>query len=137
MKQRGFSLLEVIAAVLLLALAFTALMQVAASATNLTARAAERSEAALWARSLLDSAFALQPPQPGQSEGRFDARYRWRLAVTPWQGDALGSPPRPGQIGPQLYRLDLDVLWGEGRQQRHAHFSSLRIASLPPPGLSP
>jgi general secretion pathway protein I len=137
MKQRGFSLLEVIAAVLLLALAFTALMQVAASATNLTARAAERSEAALWARSKLDSVFALRPPQPGQSDGSFDARYRWTLAVTPWQGDALALPARPGQASLQLYRLDLEVRWGEGRQQRHAHFSSLRVASILPPGSTP
>jgi general secretion pathway protein I len=134
MRQRGFSLLEVIAAVLLLALAFTALMQVAASATNLTARAAERSEAALLARSKLDSAFALRAPQPGQSEGNFDTRYRWRLAVTPWQGDGATAAvaARPGQVNLQIFRLDLDVLWGEGRQQRRAHFSSLRVVSNVP-----
>ncbi|MET0332362.1 MAG: prepilin-type N-terminal cleavage/methylation domain-containing protein [Dyella sp.] len=129
MRQRGFSLLEVIAAVLLLALAFAALMQVAASATNLTARAAERSEAALWARSKLDSAFALRAPQPGQSEGSFDALYRWRLTVTSWPGNEPAGPARPAQTNLQLYRLDLEVLWGQGRQQRHAHFSSLRVVS--------
>ncbi len=54
-RVRGFSLLEVIAAILLLAIAFTALMKVAGGSISLTRNAADHSEAALWARSLLDT----------------------------------------------------------------------------------
>ena len=70
----GFSLLEVIAAIAVLAIAFAALMQVAGSAMSLTARANERTQAALRARSLLDSAFIVDPVQEGSSEGRFAFR---------------------------------------------------------------
>lgn len=129
-RQRGFSLLEVIAAVLLLAIAFGVLMQVAGSSLNLTRRAAERSEAALWARSKLDSAFALEPIRRGHSEGRFDATYRWQLDVTPWQG----GPAMPRW---QLYQLALVVSWGEGDQQRNARFTTLRLASNSPDGAAP
>lgn len=129
-RQRGFSLLEVIAAVLLLAIAFGVLMQVAGSSLNLTRRAAERSEAALWARSKLDSAFALEPVRRGHSEGRFDATYRWQLDVTPWPG----GPALPNW---QLYQLALVVSWGEGGQQRHARFTTLRLVGNSPEGASP
>lgn len=129
-RQHGFSLLEVIAAVLLLAIAFGVLMQVAGSSLNLTRRAAERSEAALWARSKLDSVFALEPIQRGHSEGRFDATYRWQLDVAPWQG----GPALPNG---QLYQLALVVSWGEGEQQRNARFTTLRLVSGAPDGGSP
>lgn len=123
-RQRGFSLLEIIAAVLILAVAFTALMELAGGSMNLTARAAERSQAALWARSLLDSAFVLDPIRTGHTEGRFDDRYRWRLAVTPWTPPDAAPDANQGML--RLYRLDLDVLWGPTAHERIAHFSTLR-----------
>ena len=124
-RQRGFSLLEVIAAIAVLAITFAALMQVAGASLNLTARAGERTQAALWARSLLDSAYVIDPVREGTTQGRFDARYSWRLAVTPWQPE--DAPPADGDATRRMYRLDLDVLWGERDQQRKAHFSTLRM----------
>ena len=133
LSQRGFSLLEVIAAVLLLAIAFGALMRVAGSSLNLTARAAERSEAALWARSLLDSAFVLEPIRAGSSSGRFDARYRWQLQVTPFNPVAGAPAPNAPALGQdaaplRLFRLDLEVLWHASGHDYNAHFSTLRLS---------
>lgn len=121
-SQQGFSLLEVIAAILLLAITFAALMQVAGSSIGLTNNAADHAQAALWARSMLDIAGVDQPLQPGSSEGRFNTQYRWRLKVAPWNpGNA--SPDVPLRI----YKLDLDVLWGPQIHERSAHFSTLRL----------
>lgn len=120
--QRGFSLLEVIAAILLLAIAFAALMKVAGGAIELSGNAAAHEEAALRARSLLDSAFVAEPLVPGSSSGSFDKRYRWTLDVTPWQvPDAT-----PGGTM-QMYRLDLTVRWGGARHLQVAHFDTLRL----------
>jgi general secretion pathway protein I len=125
--QRGFSLLEVIAAILLLAITFAALMQVAGGAVGLTRRAAAHDQAAMWARSKLDSAFVLEAPRPGVTEGRFDDGYRWRLQVTPWAGAGIA---RGGML--HLYRLDLEVSWGAPAHRQHAHFSTLRAAVAVP-----
>lgn len=125
-RQRGFSLLEVVAAILLLAIAFTALMQVAGGSMSLSQNAADYSRAALWARTLLDTAGLDADLQPGQSEGRFDATYRWRMQVTPW---------RPADVDPNtqlplaMMKLDLDVRWGPSQRERSAHFSTLRFVS--------
>jgi len=129
-SQRGFSLIEVIAAILLLAVAFTALMQVAGGSMRLTSQAAQRSEAALWARSLLDSVYTVEPIHAGSSDGRFNANYRWHLDVS--QVTPSGAA---GQVAPiQLYQLDLDVRWGQSPHERSARFSTLRAASPPLPG---
>ncbi|NID16162.1 prepilin-type N-terminal cleavage/methylation domain-containing protein [Luteibacter yeojuensis] len=130
--QGGFSLLEVIAAIAILAIAFAALMQVAGSSLSLTARANERTQAALRARTLLDGAFVMEPVREGVSDGRFDDTYRWRMNVTRYQppGDVPPGDAQPGLDGGAggMYRLDLDVIWGQGGGERHARFSTLRLA---------
>jgi general secretion pathway protein I len=123
-RQQGFSLLEVIAAILLLAVAFTALMKVAGSAISLTQNAAEHSEAAMWARSKLDSAFVGESLKLGSSSGQFNAKFRWQLDVTPW--NQVGAAPPNAPL--HLYQLDLDVLWGPSAHPRSAHFRTLRLS---------
>lgn len=133
-RQQGFSLLEVVAAIFLLAIAFTALMQVAGGSMALSQNAADYSRAAMWARSLLDTADIGTPLQPGQSDGRFDQQYRWHLTVTPWQpADVNANASSPLH----LVRLDLDVRWGPVGRERSAHFSTLRFVPAAPgmPGL--
>lgn len=121
-RARGFSLLEVVAATLLLAIAFAALLKVAGGSIELTRNADGHSQAALWARSLLDTVDITTPMRPGTTEGRFDANYRWRLVVTPW------SPAPATQDEPmRVMKLDLDVIWGPRLRERSAHFSTLRV----------
>jgi len=122
-SQRGFSLLEMIAAIMLLAIAFAALMKVAGASISLTQNAAGYTDAALWARGMLDSAFVGEPVTPGNSAGQFNKMYRWQLAVVPWN-DA-GNVPPTAQM--HLYQLDLDVMWGPLSHPRSAHFRTLRL----------
>ena len=126
-RAQGFTLLEVIAAIMLLAIAFAALMQVAGGSIRLSQNASEHSEAALWARSLLDTAFTTEPVRAGTTTGRFDQRFSWQLDVTPWAVPAA-APNAPMR----LYQLDLDVTWGPVSHPRSAHFRTLRLASASP-----
>ncbi|MGO4703433.1 prepilin-type N-terminal cleavage/methylation domain-containing protein [Dyella sp. 2RAB6] len=130
-RAGGFSLLEVIAAILLLAIAFTALMRVTGGSIELTNNAADYTRAALWAHSLLDTVDAEGPLKPGHTEGRFNQQYRWRLTVTPWT--PVDVDPQQQLSALALTKLDLDVLWGQGRSERSAHFSTLRL-TMPPNG---
>lgn len=124
---RGFSLLEVIAAILLLAITFAALMEVAGGSIRLSQNAAEHTQAALWARSLLDTRFVLDPIQPGITQGNFDNHYRWRLQVTPWVGPGVTLSNTPYAF--RMYKLDLDVMWGSAPFEHTAHFTTLQISS--------
>lgn len=129
-STHGFSLLEVVAAILLLAIAFTALMRVAGGSIGLTNNASDYTRAALWARSLLDTVDAEGPLRPGRTEGQFDRQYRWRLTVAPWR--PVDADPQQPPSPLQVVKLDLDVLWGQGRSERSAHFSTLRMTAPQP-----
>lgn len=123
-RANGFTLLEVLAAIALLGIAFAVLMQVAGGAIGLAGQAADASEAAMWARSKLDSAYVVDPLQPGRSAGQFDRKFRWQLDVTPWR-----TAPADDQSPLQLYQLDLQVSWGASAHPHTANFRTLRLLS--------
>jgi len=127
---RGFSLLEVIAAVMLLAITFAALMEVAGGSIRLSQKSSDYTQAALWARSKLDSSFVLEQIQPGATQGNFDNRFRWRMQVTPW--DVPNTSPTGTPYAFHMYKLDLDVIWGAAPFEHTARFSTLRIGSSAP-----
>ncbi len=129
-RQRGFTLLEVLAATVLLSLAFAALLGALGRASRLAANADAHTRAALCAQSALDGAFRMSRIKPGVMRGECDARFSWTLQTRRWQPPvARDATPPPLQ----LYRLDLDVTWGRAARPHHAGFSTLR-AQMELPG---
>ncbi len=135
---RGFTLLEMLAAIMILALAFTMLLKAMGASLALTRKAATRTEVAAMAQSLLDGVYVMSPPRPGVTRGRFDREHQWRLSVEPWyppaarkRGPDGGHGNRHGTVGaqaPRLYKLDLAVTWGPPARRQEAHFVTLRVA---------
>jgi general secretion pathway protein I len=123
---RGFSLLEVIAAILLLALAFAALLHVAGASLHLADQSGQISRADMWAQAKLDALGVAEPLIVGESDGDFGKDYRWHLRVAPWQDDTL-----PADSPLALYRVDLDVRWGSKRRPHTLRYTTLRAIEEP------
>ncbi|GAB2781600.1 prepilin-type N-terminal cleavage/methylation domain-containing protein [Dyella kyungheensis] len=123
---RGFSLLEVIAAILLLALAFAALLHVAGASLHLADQSGQISRADMWAQAKLDALGVAEPLVVGESDGDFGKDYRWHLRVAPWQDDTL-----PADSPLALYRVDLDVRWGSKRRPHTLRYTTLRAIEEP------
>lgn len=125
--EAGFSLLETIAAILLLALAFGAVMHVAGAATEVTGHARELNRLSMWADTTLESAGHLDRLHEGTQQGWYDKKYQWRTIVSPQ--DAF-----PGQSPDiHVYRIDLDITWRDGNAERSAHFATQRVQDEPRP----
>ena len=128
--QRGYSLIEVIVAFALLALALTLLLGTLSGATRQVRWSGDAGRAALHAQSLLDQVGVGEPLEPGQSDGEFDAgRYRWTLAVAPWIDP--GAPPAAAidPAAPRLFGVTLSVQWGDGRPAERLQLRTLRLAA--------
>ncbi|WP_251962122.1 type II secretion system protein [Pseudomonas sp. Marseille-Q5299] len=110
-QQGGFTLLEMMAAMVLLALGLTVLMSTLGDASRDQLRAEARGSMAQVARSLM-AELSLQTLQTGAQEGERDG-FQWHFECT--LRDSL-----PG-IG--LYHLALTLRQG----QREEHFSTLRL----------
>ena len=75
-RQRGFSLLELVAAFLVFALGFGALMQILSASLRNARLSAEYTQAALWAQSKLDSVGIGDKLKEGGSSGEFETLCR-------------------------------------------------------------
>lgn len=112
-RSGGFTLLEVIIAFALLALALTLLLGSLSGGARQIRHADHASRAALHAQSLLAQVGVGEILQPGRSEGTFSGDdYRWTLQVSPYRDPANPAPAlQPSPL--RLLQLDLEVRWGD------------------------
>jgi general secretion pathway protein I len=123
--QGGFTLIEMVAAFFIFALAFALLIGSASAGLRKVRRAGESTQAALYAQAKLDGLGVTEPLQEGVDQGRFDDRYRYEVEVKKMEPPAA-SNGNIDQIPVDLYRLDLTVRWGERDKERSARFATLR-----------
>ena len=127
-SQSGYTLIEVIVAFAVLALALTLLLGTLSGAARLVRQANDGGRAALYAQSLLDQAGVGSALQPGQQQGEFeDGRYRWTLQIAPYADPGAPLLAPPGNAGAQLFELVLDIDWGPDAAQR-LQLRSLRLS---------
>jgi general secretion pathway protein I len=143
-RSRGFTLLEVMLAVVILAIALGLLLGMLSRGMKQVAQSASETGATLHAQSLLDAIGTIEDIEPGARSGSFeDGRYRWQLQVSPAQDPAPPPPPAEGSPAPQvvetdsspvLYRVRLDVQWGAAAPGQRLRFETLRLRAAPAPG---
>ena len=134
-KATGFTLIEVIVAFAVLALALTLLLGTLSGAARQVRWADEAGRAALHAQSLLDQTGVGEPLQPGQREGEFeDGRYRWSLQVEPWHDPGAQATGLVDPVAPRLMHLTLAVQWGDGGPRQQLQLQSLRLVAPDPRG---
>lgn len=130
--QRGFTLIEAIAAFVLLALFIGVLMSALSTSMRQTVRAEQESLAAQWAQSKLDLVGIGEKLETGTTRDKFDDAYRWEMTVEeyePVRDEPMEIPFDPDTLGMYLYRVDLDVFWGPRGRERSARFTTLRAYS--------
>ena len=128
--QRGYTLIEVIVAFAVLALALTLLLGILSGAAKQVRWADEAGRASLHAQSLLDQTGVGEALQPGSSDGTFeDDRFRWSLQVEPWRDPSVQDVTLVDPGAPQLLQMTLLVQWGEGGPQQRLQLQSLRLVA--------
>jgi general secretion pathway protein I len=137
-RLRGFSLLEVLVAFVIVALVGTALFQLFGGALNNAAAADDYSRAVLLAESRLASTALESVPlrEGGGDQGRSeDGKYTWVTTVQPYVGpDTTPDQDRLGQAANvKLWRISVTVSWpGTLGQDRTLSLATVRLATKQP-----
>lgn len=120
----GFTLVEVLVAFVILALSLGGLLQVFGTGLRSSRVSESYGIASLLAQSRLATVGIVAPISVGETEGQFDDRFRWRVAVRPYEEDGLelGSPTLPP------YEVIVTILWDERDEQRSVSLETLRLA---------
>ena len=140
-RQRGFTLIELVAAFVIFALGFGVLLQILSGCLHTTAQSADYTRASLWAQSLLDTEGVGEALQEGDRSGKFDDKYSWRLRIAEgrpagngadwWAGNTNAQAPAITPVAPNidLFQLELVVSWGTYYLTHNARFVTLRAVT--------
>jgi general secretion pathway protein I len=121
--SRGFTLIEVLVALAVLAIAFGGAFQALSGGIEWLDRDRNSQRAVLLGQSLLGRVEHDIPLRDGENTGRAPGGFSWRVEMTPW-GDAENTPS--GRlIG---YKVAVTIGWTERRQTRRLRFDTLRLA---------
>lgn len=133
MRQRGFSLLEILVAFSILALSLGILMQIFSGTTRNASLAHDQAQATMFAQSLLANSGIESPLEEGESTGVFDGRFQWRLTVVAY--DPLS---RAGEVNTtnrqfllNLWQVTADVAWPDGSDALGRSISLTTVRTKP------
>ncbi|MBI3714513.1 MAG: prepilin-type N-terminal cleavage/methylation domain-containing protein [Betaproteobacteria bacterium] len=134
----GFTLLEMLVACMLLALAMGVLMQVFSRGVNGATAADQKARAMLLAESKFAALGLEDALKEGETNGKFDDDYAWALSVKPYVDPNPKEPPPAGApadgnidalLPVQLMEVTLMVTYNGGdNRERNVTLSSLSLA---------
>jgi general secretion pathway protein I len=121
--SRGFTLIEALAAIVILALALSALLSAHDSGLRGATTIDDHLKARLLAQSLL-AQFSVQRVPQSPARGR-NGRFTWTVAFTPYAGTGATLPQATGDW--KLHELTVTVAWPLRRQ---VELRTLRLMSI-------
>jgi len=142
MSSRGFTLLEVMVATLIMGIAVVGLLSGISASMRTADRLTDHDRAALLARAKMDELLLdLRLPKLTPIQGPIDpillagAQGGWRARLSSFE-----FPPNPAPGAPLLERLELEVWWMAGEKRRNFTLEAFRAGVVTPQdvaGLAP
>ncbi len=133
-REAGFTILEVLTAFVLLAVALASIMQIFSSGLRDAQLADEYARAVIVAQSRLSAYTASEAPGEGSSSGQ-ESVFTWTLSAAPYderQEDPAAAAQGEYSIPVRLLRVESRVAWhaADGRD-RDVRLATLVLASRP------
>ena len=132
MTRRGFTLLEVLVATLIMALAVTGLLSALSTSLRSASRLTDYDRAALLSRQKMDELIiATKAPVLAPFAGTWGPEVTgglpigWRARITPFE-----MTPAPAVGAPFLERIELEIWWMYGEQRRTFQIEGFRRSLL-------
>ena len=121
--QNGFTLLETLVALAVLAIALGVIYQIFGTSLRNMQYAKDYSTAQMLAESKLSELGKGIPLREGAFEGKFNDKYIWHMDVTP-----LPFSQENGGNEIKKLKVDFKVLWGAGERKRSVDIRTFRLA---------
>jgi len=124
-QQTGFTLLEVLVAFSIAAVALIALMNIFSNGIRLSTAAEDYSRASILAESLAAQIGAEYGLHNTPASGTFADHFKWKVEISPY---IVENVLLVGKQPAKLVHWVINIDWQEGVKKRNFHLSSLRLA---------
>jgi general secretion pathway protein I len=121
-RRNGFTLLEMLVALTILAVAFGAILQAFGTGFRGLRATESQAVAVMHARSTLEAVAAIAPLEPGEFSGDYADGYRWIAHIRPYQEENADEAALPLLV---TYEIEVTVTWDTDRR---VSLKTLRLA---------
>jgi general secretion pathway protein I len=126
LRQGGFTLLETLVAMMILAVALVIVFQLFSGALN-AGHISESHTRAVWhAREKMEELLLYETLSADIREGDFEDGYRWRFRI-----EEAAPDSQMNMDGVATFTITVWVSWEEGQKTKNLDISALTIAKLP------
>ena len=125
--QRGFSLIEILVAFVILAMSLTVIFRIFSGGLRNVALSEDYAQAVLVAEAQLSAIGVSEPLEQGVTSGEWGDRFRWQRLVElyqPWEQDKELTAPLLG------YLVTVNVGWEHAGRNRQISLSTVRLKQV-------
>jgi general secretion pathway protein I len=125
-STKGFTLIEVVVAMAILAIGLTVIIELFSGGLRLARTSMEYTKAVHYAHTKMEEIGAKQTMEEGNEEGEFDDAFHWQVETK--KVDLV-----PGEHGPdfkppaELFQVKVNVLWKSGSKERSTGIESYKV----------
>lgn len=129
--EHGFTLIEIMVAMAVMAIALTVIIELFSGALRLARKSEDYSRAVFYGRQLLEELNLKTAFPTLEATGKFESAYRWKYVVEPVP---MVSEEQEKEFPIELYKLKVWVLWDSGTREKSLTFESLKTIAKPEEG---
>jgi general secretion pathway protein I len=126
-RSDGFSLIEVLVALVVMAISLVTLFNVFSTGLRNTTMAEDHALATAHAQTTLARIGTEHPLTEGGTGGRIDEKFSWRVNVAPV---SFGDQSDADEISVRPFRVGVAILWKDGATEKSVVLETLRLAHV-------
>lgn len=123
-RSSGYTLVEVLVAFVILAMALSVLLRIFSGGVRNVGVSSDYAKAVLIAESRLATAGIDDTLAPGETDGVENGRFRWTRVVTDYE-PSFGY--RAAVKGLRAYHVSVSVSWPNGDKERRVELNTVRL----------
>jgi general secretion pathway protein I len=127
--QKGFTLLEILLAIVILGVSLTVIMQQFSAGLRIAYTSKTYTTAISYAKQKLEEFQLQEEIEETEESGDFEDGYSWRVTIVPYEDylEEEGEDEDLFELLPlEMYRLDSVVSWMEGDKEKSVLLSTLK-----------
>lgn len=128
--QAGFTLMEILVAVAVLAISLVVIMQLFSGGLRSARTAADHNRAVFHAREKIEEILAFDQIEEGIEEGDFGDGYRWWAETVRVVEEAPSDEDAVDEVPFDIVYVHVVVSWGEGRWEKRVELETAKPVSV-------